>query len=238
MAANLARHSTNKRLLVLVDDSFAGWARALEGLGIWFIRFSPEAQKLPGYLRIMESYLPSLREGEVRVTAGLDTVFMKNVDWLWEKPAKSPYLALPRWPWKRQAWDADFSNAVACYDEGGRQALWERFQARRKRSPWNSEMEMVRDVHASLGSVQIGTTDSIASYPMQISPPSVKWEAASYHEVGPDVGDYDLSALRRASVVYFHEEPKQDTLPPTDPVRVEWEACGPRSTTASSVTKS
>lgn len=198
LRSNLRRH-TQAELLVLEDFPYG----------------------FPGYLRILEAFAPehALAPGEVRVLTGLDTVFTGPSDWLWN-PGVSPYLALPLWPWLRREINPRFSNALAAYDEGGRVAVWDEVQKMKRRrmiGQSGSEMDVMRAAHARLGSTVLGSPETIVSYPMQISPPNKDWERDLR------VGDYDHVALSRASVVYFHGEPKQDTLRPDDPVRIEWE---------------
>jgi hypothetical protein len=182
----------------------------------------------PGYLRILEAFRPEfeLAEGEVRVLTGLDTVFMAESNWLWAN-GRSPYLALPKWPWLRKPTDKLFSNALLAYDERGRQAMWEAAERILYTGYFplqggsGSEMAVERRVHENLGSSVLGSPETIVSYPMQISPTEEKWERDL------KIGDYACEALKKASVVYFHEEPKQDTLSPGDPVRIEWEREAP-----------
>lgn len=162
----------------------------------------PFKHDFPGYLRLLEVFRPdqALEDGEIRVLTGLDTVFVNDSRWLW-RGVESPYFALPRWPWLRKPTDAWFSNALVAYDEKGRQAMWEATRKlTRLRGHSGSEMDLMRKVHGELGSKVLGSPETIVSYPMQ-----------------------GVEACKSASVVYFHLEPKQDTLPEDDPVRREWE---------------
>ena len=206
LARGVKRHFDDARLHVLVDEYYHSALAQHSGMtGVNLIPF--EGEGCGGWTNVLEAFRPSLNpnQGETRtVLVGLDTVFMRNCDWLFEW-SSSP-VGLPMDP----IMHGNPCDAVVTFDHHSTDIIWSRYVRERERD---------RMAKYHLGSVPSEMMLLRAMFHEQRWSP-LEWEERkllSYKchvRAGRDV--------ELASLVYFHGNPKPHQLDMRDKVYQEW----------------
>ena len=208
LARGFRRHLTVEHEFVLiVDANYDYAARTL--LPDDLVTVLPmEGWGIGGWSNMLEPYRPGLRSSERSLLVGLDTIVVGNCDWLFEWD-EAP-MGLPWDPFQKET----VCDAVVTWDKHGAEIVWEAFLKSRKDGMKchllfgrPSEMILFRDLWTQLGWPTLELTPKrLLSYKCHVKGRS-----------GRD------RSWDKASIVYFHGNPKPCHLHKTHPLRQEWE---------------
>lgn len=215
------KHVTDGRLCVLADETFQ---QALQGplFDELVGRLSQEEQvalphtllvkpmhgygrKHGGWSHVLEAFNPALVKslgGSRLLLVGLDTVFVRNSDWLFDEPFESE-VGLPADPYNLNGPPCD---AVVTYAAAGADIVWTEFMLANESVVWPypyfgraSEMVLLQALAARHGWVKLegDYMDRLVSFKAVVRPHGL-----------PD----------SATIVYFHGSPKPRELPADHPL--------------------
>jgi len=219
------QHVTNGRLTVLADETWyerltapkaAETSKHLTDEEVVAIEHTLNVRPMKGHgtkhrgwTHVFEAFDPDLRKaldvraGQRLVAVGLDTIFVRNSDWLWEWEM-SP-VGLPADPYSLNGAPCD---AVITMNLEGSRQIWDEWVRSEAADPGSfphmyagkpSEMALLQACYARLGWTKLegDTMDKLASYKALVKPYGL-----------PD----------HTTVVYFHGKPKPRDLRATDPI--------------------